>query len=50
MSGEVRDAIVVGGGLAGLSAAVALAGAGAEVMLLERRPLAEVEMFFPAVR
>jgi squalene-associated FAD-dependent desaturase len=38
MSGEVRDAIVVGGGLAGLSAAVALAGAGAQVTLLERRP------------
>jgi squalene-associated FAD-dependent desaturase len=38
MSVEVRDAIVVGGGVAGLSAAVALAGAGAKVTLLERRP------------
>jgi zeta-carotene desaturase len=38
MSREVRDAIVVGGGVAGLSAAVALAGAGAKVTLLERRP------------
>jgi squalene-associated FAD-dependent desaturase len=38
MSSEIRDAIVVGGGLAGLSAAVALAGAGAQVTLLERRP------------
>jgi zeta-carotene desaturase len=32
------DAIVVGGGLAGLSAAVALAGDGAQLLLLERRP------------
>jgi zeta-carotene desaturase len=32
------DAIVVGGGLAGLSAAVALASDGAKVLLLERRP------------
>jgi squalene-associated FAD-dependent desaturase len=32
------DAIVVGGGVAGLAAAVALAGAGAKVTLLERRP------------
>jgi squalene-associated FAD-dependent desaturase len=38
MSREVRDAIVVGGGVAGLSAAVALAGVGAQVTLLERRP------------
>jgi squalene-associated FAD-dependent desaturase len=38
MSREVRDAIVVGGGVAGLSAAVALASAGAKVTLLERRP------------
>jgi squalene-associated FAD-dependent desaturase len=38
MSGDVRDAIVVGGGVAGFSAAVALAGAGAKVTLLERRP------------
>jgi squalene-associated FAD-dependent desaturase len=33
-----RDVIVVGGGVAGLSAAVAVAGAGARVTLLERRP------------
>jgi len=33
-----RDAIVVGGGVAGLAAATALAGAGANVTLLERRP------------
>lgn len=32
------DAIVVGGGIAGLAATVALAGAGAKVALLERRP------------
>lgn len=32
------DAIVVGGGIAGLAATVALAGAGAKVTLLERRP------------
>lgn len=32
------DVIVVGAGVAGLSAAVALAGAGAKVTLLERRP------------
>jgi squalene-associated FAD-dependent desaturase len=38
MSREVRDAVVVGSGLAGLSAAVALASAGAKVTLLERRP------------
>jgi squalene-associated FAD-dependent desaturase len=33
-----RDVIVVGGGVAGLAAAVALAEAGAAVTLLERRP------------
>lgn len=33
-----KDAIVVGGGVAGLTAAVALADAGAAVTLLERRP------------
>jgi squalene-associated FAD-dependent desaturase len=33
-----RDVIVVGAGVAGLAAAVALAGAGAKVTLLERRP------------
>jgi squalene-associated FAD-dependent desaturase len=38
MSGASPDVIVVGGGLAGLSAAVALGGAGARVKLLERRP------------
>jgi squalene-associated FAD-dependent desaturase len=38
MSSEVQDAIVIGGGVAGLSAAAALAGAGAKVTLLERRP------------
>jgi len=32
------DAVVVGGGIAGLAATVALAGAGAKVTLLERRP------------
>jgi squalene-associated FAD-dependent desaturase len=34
----LSDVVVVGGGLAGLAAAVALAGAGAAVTLLERRP------------
>jgi len=34
----VSDVVVVGGGLAGLAAAVALAGDGAAVTLLERRP------------
>ena len=33
-----RDVVVVGAGLAGLSAAAALAGAGARVTLVERRP------------
>lgn len=33
-----RDVVVVGGGVAGLAASVALAGAGAHVTLLERRP------------
>ncbi|HOT24618.1 MAG TPA: FAD-dependent oxidoreductase, partial [Thermoleophilia bacterium] len=33
---EKVECIVVGGGLAGLSAAYGLAGAGAEVMVLER--------------
>jgi len=36
---SVFDAIVVGGGLAGLAAATALAGDGASVLLLERRPV-----------
>ncbi len=35
---ETRDVLVVGGGLAGLSAAVALSADGAKVTLLERRP------------
>lgn len=34
----MNDVIVIGGGVAGLSAAVALGGAGAKVTLLERRP------------
>jgi squalene-associated FAD-dependent desaturase len=38
MTSDHRDVVVVGGGVAGLSAAVALAGAGATVTLLERRP------------
>jgi squalene-associated FAD-dependent desaturase len=37
-TGTNRDVIVIGGGVAGLSAAVALAGDGAAVTLLERRP------------
>jgi squalene-associated FAD-dependent desaturase len=36
--GGVYDVMVVGAGLAGLSAATALAGDGAKVLLLERRP------------
>jgi uncharacterized protein with NAD-binding domain and iron-sulfur cluster len=39
MSIAVRDVIVVGGGLAELSAAVPLAGVGAKMMLLDRRSL-----------
>jgi len=39
MNGEIQnDVIVVGAGAAGLSATVALAGAGARVTLLERKP------------
>jgi squalene-associated FAD-dependent desaturase len=38
VSGGVFDVIVVGAGLAGLSAASALSGDGASVLLLERRP------------
>ncbi len=38
MTANHRDVIVVGGGVAGLAASVALAGAGAHVTLLERRP------------
>lgn len=39
MAGDGKqDVMVVGGGLAGLSAALALAGSGARVILLERRP------------
>src|ERR1700712_6011573 len=38
MSAEQSDVIVIGAGLAGLAAAVALSGAGARVALLERRP------------
>lgn len=34
----MSDVLVIGGGLAGLSAAVALSGAGAKVTLLERKP------------
>lgn len=34
----MSDVLVIGGGLAGLSAAVALSGAGAQVTLLERKP------------
>lgn len=35
---ETADVVVVGAGVAGLAAAVALSGAGASVVLLERRP------------
>jgi zeta-carotene desaturase len=35
---EIADVVVVGAGVAGLAAAVALSGAGARVMLLERKP------------
>ena len=35
---EARDVVVVGAGVAGLAAAVALSGAGARVVLLERKP------------
>ena len=38
MSGAMKDVVVVGAGVAGLAAAVALAGDGARVTLLERRP------------
>jgi squalene-associated FAD-dependent desaturase len=37
-SGAARDAVVVGGGLAGVTAALALADAGVRVTLLEGRP------------
>jgi squalene-associated FAD-dependent desaturase len=37
-SSAQNDVVVVGAGVAGLAAAVALAGAGAQVTLLERRP------------
>lgn len=38
MRARVQDAVVIGAGAAGLAAAVALAGDGANVTLLERRP------------
>ncbi len=38
MTTGLQDVVIVGGGVAGLSAAAALAGAGAKVTLLERRP------------
>ncbi|MFD7401502.1 hydroxysqualene dehydroxylase HpnE [Streptomyces sp. NPDC059866] len=37
-SGSTRDAVVIGGGLAGITAALALADAGVRVTLLEGRP------------
>src|SRR5487761_773810 len=37
-SADIHDVAVVGGGLAGLSAACALAGSGYHVHLIERRP------------
>ncbi|RZB14769.1 FAD-dependent oxidoreductase [Streptomyces sp. F001] len=37
-SGSARDAVVIGGGLAGITAALALADAGVRVTLLEGRP------------
>ena len=38
MSAPQHDVVVVGAGLAGLAAASALSGAGAKVLLLERKP------------
>jgi phytoene dehydrogenase-like protein len=36
--GEARDVVVIGGGFAGLSAAVALAGRGFRVAVFEGKP------------